>query len=186
MKSGDHNEAGHNGSAVTSPLRVFILYEDLETGLHAKESFDHFLDDVDFDLDCSLDVCRFDLLENEDTGKSTSMQSSSANVVVVAFHSGHDLPLGLCEWLNKWLRVQQSEPSALVFLRCETPTSFTGATHWKANFAKIPEQANVEVFECVHPQNRTGMDVVLDELLYRENSSSEVLQRILQRRDSYY
>jgi hypothetical protein len=180
MKSHANDRAVDNGSELHSRLRVFILYEDLETGLHAKESLDRFLNDVGFDLECSLDVCRFDVLENRNI-----QRSATADVVVVTLHTGHDLPPGPRGWLNRWLQAKQDEPSALIFLVCDTTASITRATHWKVDFSNVSTRANVEVFQCNHPLNRTGVDVALDELLYRENSSSEVLDRILHRRDSF-
>ena len=179
------DRAGENGMRLSSRLGVIILYEDRETGLHAKESFNRFLQNVGFDLECNLDVCRFELIGEIGSLERASQQSSGADVVIVSLREGRDLPRGLRDWLNNWLRAKKDEPSALIFLVCRDSAATTAGSQCKVDFTKITTGENVEVFQCVRSRHTTSAEETLDEMFYRENSSSEVLDRILHRRDSF-
>jgi hypothetical protein len=179
-------QTGTESNTLSVPLlKAFLLYEDRATGLYAKESLDRFAHRVDFDLEYRLDVCRFDLLEDSNVRVSTAEQAAEADIVVLALRSGHDVPAGPRDWFNHWLRLKGDRTCALVILICDAPTSVAGAAQRRSDFIQIPPHANVEVFECVRSLDQAGIEMILQQLRFRENSSSEILDEILHRGDPF-
>jgi hypothetical protein len=177
-------EADDSMSGDVLPLKAFILYENRTAGLYAKESLDHFVNQKDLDLACDLDVCRFDLLNDSAVCESTAKQFAGADMVIVARDGRHDLPPAIGSWLARWLWFKGDHPCALIVLLCDDMAS-TDAVQGRIDFAQIPTQANVQVFECVRFLEQTSVDSVLGRLQYRENKSSAILQEILRQREPF-
>ena len=178
-------ETGRSRSYPLPRLKVFILYEDRTIGMRAKECLEHFLEGENIDLEYSLDVCRFDVLEVEDVRRSMLQQSGGADVVVVAMHSNRDFPAGAQDWLNNWMLLKEDRPCALVVLICDSTPSIMAENRRRLDILQIPPHANIQILECVRSIEQTSLDLMLNQLNYRESSSSAVLKEILRQREPF-
>lgn len=108
----DQRERGAGGES--PPLKCFLAYEDLLTGLRAKRVLDRVLTSAGDLVTPQLQLLRFDLLGNPELHYWAAREAGQSDLVVLSSHGQSALPEVVKSWLDLWLCRRSGEPAALV------------------------------------------------------------------------
>src|SRR5438552_2445239 len=81
-----------------SRLQVFLVYEDLETGLRAKEAFDHALLPLNREVETDLNMANFRLLGEPAFREEVARQIEEAGIVLLSAHGYAQPPGAVQTW----------------------------------------------------------------------------------------
>ena len=96
-------------------LDGLILYEDVGTGLRAKQALD--LVPGRFGLDAQwgwrLKLWKLALLDEPVVCERSAMEGAAADVIILSVHGRAGVPPAARDWLERWLHYKQDRPYAL-------------------------------------------------------------------------
>ena len=131
----------------TNPsFNVVIVYEDFETGKHAKRTFDFLVENLGSDCRFTNQMWKFDVLSIPKLREIACADAAKADIVVVSCR-GDDLPQHVKEWVESWLAAA-GQPLALVALFGEARRTQTARKYLK----EAARRRNLEFF--AQPQER--------------------------------
>jgi hypothetical protein len=93
---------------------VIIAYEDLETGKHAKRTYDFLVETLGGDCDFVNQMWKFDVLSIPNLREIAVEDAAKADIIIISSH-GHELPGQVTEWIEAWVE-RALNPLALVAL----------------------------------------------------------------------
>jgi hypothetical protein len=100
---------------VTPPtLNVVIVYEDFETGTHAKKTYDFLVENVRPECQFTNQMWKFDVMSIPKLREIAVRDAATADIVIVSSH-GDELPAYVKSWAESWLE-SPGTPLALVVL----------------------------------------------------------------------
>ncbi len=100
----------------TRRLDVIILYEDLVTGLRAKETIDRIARQLEMDAEFTINLWRFELLRSPGVRRRVVREARQASLILFSAHGREDLPAEVKQWIEEWREQQQSDYCAFVVL----------------------------------------------------------------------
>jgi hypothetical protein len=103
-------------SKARGKLEVLMVYEDLSTGLRARQAFEQLAQQLEFDTDFRLDLWKFDLLREPTLLERAASEAAKSDIVILSAHGQHELPRTTHMWLEQWLERRSGQPCALVIL----------------------------------------------------------------------
>lgn len=107
--------AGSAEVDITPPtLNVVIVYEDFETGTHAKKTYDYLVENVRPECRFTNQMWKFDVLSIPKLSEIAVRDAASADIVILSSHGG-ELPGHVKSWVESWLNTPGA-PLALVVL----------------------------------------------------------------------
>jgi hypothetical protein len=96
-------------------LDGLILYEDVGTGLRAKQALDlvpgRFGPDAQWGW--RLKLWKLELLDEPAVCERSAMEGATADVIILSVHGQTGVPPTMRDWLERWLRYKQDRPYAL-------------------------------------------------------------------------
>jgi hypothetical protein len=95
-------------------LDAMLIYEDLSTGLRAKQVLEHAARQFPMAPNFNLAIWRFDVLREPRWRNTTLNKASAAVIGVVSAHGQQDLPKVAKGWLKQWLKRKSDESRALI------------------------------------------------------------------------
>lgn len=95
-------------------LEVQLMYEDTERGLRAKGALDCVLARLKTPVEFSVNLWRFDLLQDPALSHLAAIASAEPDLVVLSARSCEVLPMSVRSWLEGWFTRSCGEPRALV------------------------------------------------------------------------
>jgi hypothetical protein len=95
-------------------LNVVIVYEDFETGTHAKKTYDFIVENVQPECQFTNQMWKFDVLSIPKLREIAVRDAAIADIVMLSSH-GHELPAQVKSWVESWLD-SPGTPLALVAL----------------------------------------------------------------------
>ena len=139
-------------------LRVAIVYEDFATGARAKSALEFLLGNEQIGVDVQLEMWRFDLVCDPETSGPVRHQLALTDIVVLSTHGKGALPGGVLVWLNHWLKVRRTSPSALVVSLDEATRDDPGARQVLVSIQSEAAGAGVQAFSHLgsSKMSRTG------------------------------
>jgi hypothetical protein len=108
----DEGEAA--GGEVQLTLDAALIYEDLRTGLRAKDVLECDARRFPRAPNINLAIWRFDVLQEAGLRETALNEASVAVIVLVSAHGRRDLPKVVSDWLQQWLKRKSKEPRALI------------------------------------------------------------------------
>ena len=107
------------GEQVEPPLLAgldgLILYEDVGTGLRAKQALDlvpgRFGPDAQWGW--RLKLWKLELLDEPGACEQAAMEGATADVILLSVHGQTGVPHPVRDWLERWLHCKQDRPYAL-------------------------------------------------------------------------
>ena len=90
-----------------------MVYEDVATGLRAKEALDQTMLRLTVDTDVHVNAWRFDLLCEPALHQQAVNEAAAAEIVFVSAHGREELPAAVRLWFHDWLARRGGEPCAL-------------------------------------------------------------------------
>jgi hypothetical protein len=127
-------------------MDVAILYEDWGTGLRAKQTCEQVATTVPPEVNLSIDLWRFDLLEEETLRTQALNAALDSDLLFVSAHGHRALPTALSSWLRQWLVQKPNEPTGLVISLDATAKGSPTANQILADWAQLAQAAQVDVF----------------------------------------
>jgi hypothetical protein len=95
-------------------LAVLIVHEDLPTGLRAKQVLDRLRRELGCNLHLVVKLWNFSTLRDPLLQRQAVRDASEAQIVFISMHGHAELPVTLCDLLNRWLAAKEETPGALV------------------------------------------------------------------------
>jgi hypothetical protein len=92
------------GGEVQLMLDAVLIYEDLRTGLRAKNVVECAGRRLPRAPSFNLAVWRFDVLQEAGLRETALNEASVAVIVLVSAHGSRDLPNVVSDWLRQWLK----------------------------------------------------------------------------------
>lgn len=102
-------------AAGEGPLRLeaLVVYEDLATGLRARQTLDRTVRELAADADVLVNLWRFDLLSEPGLRQRAAKEAADADIVFVSAHGRGALPATVNLWFREWFASKGGEPCAL-------------------------------------------------------------------------
>src|ERR1700719_1039168 len=107
-----HRSLGSDLESFTA-FNVFMAYEDLETGKHAKGTYDFLVERLGHECQFNNQMWKFDVLGIPELREMASRDAALADIVIISCHGSNALPQPVKLWIEGWLS-QESNPVALV------------------------------------------------------------------------
>jgi hypothetical protein len=165
------------------PLSVLLLYEDVPTGLRAKQLIDQLVDHVNMVVSFRLDLQRFDLLPTGETRTSDADESLQSDILVLSAHGYDDLRPRVWGWLDRWLTTEPLQPRALVMSLDEHARHSATAGQIQFFLQAAASRAGVEVFSHFGHTRYSQLDSSLGGIRYRaQTTTTATLDETLRRR----
>lgn len=83
-------------------LNVVIVYEDFETGTHAKKTYDFLVDNVRPECQFTNQMWKFDVLSIPKLREIAVRDAATADIIIISGHGG-ELPAHVKSWVESWL-----------------------------------------------------------------------------------
>lgn len=99
-------------------FEVVVAYEDFATGIRAKKAFDGIgvLRELGTDSNFNCKLWKFDILRIPRLKEMAADDAAEADIVLIAAHSGSELPAGVKHWIDMWATRERPGRRALVSL----------------------------------------------------------------------
>ena len=123
-----------------------MVYEDLETGVRARQALDEALHRLAADADVHVRMWRFDLLGEPVSQQQAVNEASEGRIVFVSAHGSEEPPAGVRSWFEQWLSSKSDEPCALVVSTDTAAANTPAANQMTETLGTAARLAGVAVF----------------------------------------
>jgi hypothetical protein len=93
---------------------ILVVHEDSATALRAREALINLQDRLEIKTCFLISLCRFGMLEDAELAEPVLLQAKQADIVFLSLHGDRELPIGVRNWLLRWLETRDFKPCALV------------------------------------------------------------------------
>ncbi len=131
---------------------VLIVYEDFETGKHAKKTYDFLVEHLGRDCLFSHQMWKFDVLSLPKLRDMAVKDAAAADIIIISSH-GDELPAHVKTWIESWLQ-EPGNPLALVALFDRPQENASEARTVRAYLAGVARQGKMEFF--AQPEDLPG------------------------------
>jgi hypothetical protein len=101
------------GAREARPFQALLVYEDLSTGLRARQTLEEVARQLGPDGQFKLTLWKFDLLAETSLLEQATREAANADIVFLSAHGHRELPTPVREWYEQWLESQCDEPKAV-------------------------------------------------------------------------
>lgn len=177
IKIQDSTVISSQGTAATS---VFVLYENLPSGLRAQALLDR------LGRQCASDGMlfnrnwwKFNLLGKPLLREQAAIEAAAADIILVSMDKQMNFPEEVQDWLNRW--ADRKEPRAYALGLMLDPAQFSLEDFHPviAHLRKFADGANADFFCCPSDTNAVTAQAAFHNLQERANFVSCVLDEIL-------
>lgn len=107
---------GNFSPALLSRFEVSLLYQDLPTGMHARQFLNHVLDHCQLAAEFSLTLWKLDLFYLPEICEQAVVAACSAALVLLSLRGDLGLNAATEQWLTQWVQRRVDEEGALAVL----------------------------------------------------------------------
>jgi hypothetical protein len=136
------------------PFNVLIVYEDFETGKHAKRTYDYLAENLGNECQLTNQMWKFDALSIPKLREIAVRDATMADIIIISSH-GDPPPECVTSWIESWL-MEGAEALALVAL-FDRPASLSSVSELKAYFSSVAKRGEMEFF--AQPDEWPGNDL---------------------------
>ena len=97
-------------------FKVVLAYQDLPTGLHARQFLNHVLDHCQLGADFSLALWKLDLFHLPEISEQAVRAASDAALVLLSLRGDIGLEATTEKWLTEWIGRRHADECALAVL----------------------------------------------------------------------
>ena len=159
-------------------LDAMLIYEDLSTGLRAKDVIDCAARRLHSAPIINLAVWRFDVLREASLRKSALNEASMSVIVLVSAHGRRDLPKVVALWLKQWFKRKSDESRALIVSLDDTSRNSASASQMISWLEKEAGAKEVAVFAHFGGTPRYEGGLAVDEIQDSSHIRTAVLADI--------
>jgi len=178
-------ELGPNLAEEMLQWRVLLMYEDLSTGLRAKEAFDHAVRELQEQAESQLTLWKFDLLEDPQLREIAAHEAALADIVIISAHGGASLPTAVETSLREAFRLGRDCPKALVASLDVGSRNSESANRFLARLADVA--AGTDVCFLLHFGRAVPAipNLTIEEIHRRAETKTDLLEHILERTEPH-
>jgi hypothetical protein len=169
------------GGEVQLTLDAALIYEDLRTGLRAKNVVECAVRRLPRAPSFNLAIWRFDVLQEAGFREMPLNQASVAVIVLVSEHGCRDLPNVVSDWLRQWLKRKSEDPRALIVSLDDTLRDSVSAVQMISWLQTQARAKDVAVFPHFGGTPRCEGGLAVDEIQSPAHTKSAVLADIWRR-----
>jgi hypothetical protein len=159
-------------------LDAMLIYEDLRTGLRAKDVLECTARRLPGTPSLKLAIWRFDVLRETNLRETSLEQASVAVIVLVSAHGRRELPEFVMDWLQQWLQRKSDESRALIVSLDDTSRSHASNAQMISRLQTGARAKDVAVFPHFGDTIRTKGVPAANELRNLAHTNSAVLAEI--------
>jgi len=162
-------------------LDVAIIYEDLATGLRAKELCNRLQGELGMTVGVGGGIWRIDLLDEPSFRAQAARQAGIAALLMFSCHGSVPLPEFVNDWLRQWQQHRRNRAVAMaVLLDQATREHPTSVPPMLAELRRLARDAKLSLFERFYPAANVGAWWASRAIGQRASASSSVLDGILE------
>jgi hypothetical protein len=125
-------------------FNVLIAYEDLETGKHAKKTYDFLVENLGRECHLTNQMWKFDVLSIPKLREIAVRDATMADIIILSSHGGA-LPEQVVKWVESWL-MEGTSALALVSLVEKTGDSSAISSAAREYLADVARHGHMEFF----------------------------------------
>jgi len=95
--------AGPSDLETNPSFNVVVAYEDVETGKHAKESYDFVAESLGRECRSASQMWKFEVLGIPQLRELAAEDAAMADLIMISCRGEADLPVGVKTWIDLWL-----------------------------------------------------------------------------------
>jgi hypothetical protein len=165
-------------------FNVQIVYEDLSSGLRAKQTADWLEAQLPPRQDMRLNMWRFDLLNEPAFRVGVANEAVRADVVLLSAHGQHGLPEDVSVWIREWLGQHADDPPAFVILFDASAEGTPKLNELLVSLRRAAEPAGVQIFPRFYDTFSTAEDATMEGIHHRAETTTSLLAEMLTSRRS--
>jgi hypothetical protein len=143
-----------------SAFSVVIAYEDFETGIHARRTYDFLVCNLEDGRGFSHQMWKFDVLRIPELREIAARDAAAADLIIISCQGASDLPDSVKEWNELWL-AKQGRSVGLVLL-FDTARDAAKAADVSKYLAGLAQRGGIEFFSQPFfnktPSNLSALD----------------------------
>ncbi|MHB8520909.1 MAG: hypothetical protein ACYDH9_09130 [Limisphaerales bacterium] len=162
-------------------FEVVVAYEDFATGIRAKKAFDGVLRELGSDLTFNCKLWKFDILRIPQLKEMAADDAAEADMVLIAAHSGSELPAGVKKWIDLWVTRRRPGPRALVSLLDPEEGSPSGRNLVCNYLHQVSERGHMDFFCACTDSADEEAGFSCERIGERAGKTSSLMEQILRR-----
>ena len=120
MDSASIGSSERTSSLMQSPrFEVALAYQDLPTGLHARQFLDHVLDHCELDAEFSLTLWKLEMFHVPEIYDEGVKAAGDASLVVLSLRGDIGVEMNTEKWLKQWIEGRTEESALAVLIDCD-------------------------------------------------------------------
>ena len=139
MSDWDQQEGG-----LKATFNVVMIYEDFETGKHAKRTYDFLVQNLAGEFSLSNQMWKFDVLTIPKLAEIAAQDALAADIIIVSSRGGQELPPHVCHWMEMWVGGEMRAQALVALFQGDEFYTQNGVRRYLAEAAK---RAVIEFFE---------------------------------------
>ncbi len=145
-------------------FNVVIVYEDFETGKHAKRTYDFLVENLGPGCKFGNQMWKFDVLSIPKLREMAAHDAIAADIILISCRGGDELPAHVKSWIDAW----RGEPHCAIALVALFDCSGYEARPIRNYLAEVARQAGIQFF--AQPDDWMGSSRSLsEEIALRRN-----------------
>jgi hypothetical protein len=151
-----------------SSFNVVILYEDFESGTHAKRTYDLLATNLGQDCRFWNHMWKFDVLCIPKLGELAARDAASADIVIVSCHGANPMGESVKQWFGSWGQ-QPIRGIGLIVLFTHPEENLTTTQEIRHFFDELARQGNMEFF--AQPKESSGSNGRTEHFVFERRSN---------------
>jgi hypothetical protein len=103
----------------SSRFEVALVYQDLPTGLHARQFLNHVLDHCQIDAECNLTLWKLEMFHVPEIYDEGVHAAGNAALVLLSLRGDIGLEISTEKWLQQWIERRTDETALAVLIDCD-------------------------------------------------------------------
>lgn len=147
---------GISSSTYPPHIEVLLAYQDLRTGLRAREFLDHVLDGCQMQVEFSLTLWNLDMLHSPEIREQAVSDACAANLILLSLGGENGFEPQTEAWLNEWIARCGDEECALAVLIHSDVQGLHSVGHALLWLQQTTRPTQVRLFVGFMPSSGTG------------------------------
>lgn len=171
-----------------SDLRVSIIYEDIASGVRAKNCLDRLARQLNTDAEVfSVRLWSFGYLSDSGLRSIAAREAKDFEIILLATRGIGELPDSVKKWMAEWLKYRDGDarPCALAVMPDNHAQSGLGKTALLRYLSRIAETAGLDLVFPVNELFVQPSDEAVGQIVRRAINASPLLEGIVDDWQSY-
>jgi hypothetical protein len=97
-------------------FEVILAYQDLPTGLHARQFLNHLVDHCQLDAEFNLTLWKLEMFHVPEICEQAIVAASNSELVILSLRGDIGLEAGTEHWLRQWINRREEESALSVLI----------------------------------------------------------------------